>query len=153
MTDDQKYDIYFGYAYHELCQSLYARLDFVTTFIQLVGGSAAAAGVVASEPWVVSLSGVVLAVCAAVSVTVQPAIKSDKHARAKCQFWAIKAEAEQGLQDSALQGKITQTQADTPLGIKTLELPAVNRALHMLGYDKGFEKLGRTQAFIERLAS
>lgn len=152
MTDDQEFDIYYGYSYHELCQSLYGRLDFATTFIQLVGGSAAAAGVVASEPWLVSVSGVILAVCAAVSVAVQPAIKSDKHARAKCQFWAIKAEAEQGLPDQAIRARITQAQADAPLGVKTLGLPAVNRTLHMLAYKDGFEKLTPMQSFLDRVS-
>lgn len=153
MTDDQKFDIYYGQAYHELCQSFYGRMDFVSTFVQLVGGSAAAAGVVASAPWLVSLSGVILAVCAAVSVAVQPAIKADRHQRAKCQFWAVKADAEQGLDGPALQVKITQAQADAPMGIKTLDTPAYNRALHMLDYEKGFQELGPFQSLLSRISS
>lgn len=152
MTDDQKFDIYYGHAYHALCQSFYGRVDFLSTFVQLVGGSAAAAGVVASAPWLVSVSGVILAVCAAISVAVQPAIKADRHLRAKCQFWAVKAEAEQGLDGSALQAKITQAQSDAPAGIMTLDLPAYNRALHMLGYDKGFQDLGPIQSLLSRIS-
>lgn len=152
MTDDQKFDIYYGYAYNDLCQSLYARLDFVTTFIQLVGGSAAAAGVLTSAAWLVGTSGVVLAICAAIGVTVQPAIKADRHQRAKCHFWDIKAQAADQLEGYELDAAITRGQSDAPMGIKTLELPAYNRTLHMLGYQSGFEKLRTMETLLQHLA-
>jgi hypothetical protein len=152
MNDDQKFDIYYGYAFHELCQSFYARLDFVVTFTQLVGGSGAAAGVLTTSPWLVGVSGVVLAICAAVGVTVQPAIKAYRHELAKCQFWGIKARGDAGLAGGELTGVITQAQGDSPMGIKTLEDPAYNRALRMLGYEKGYQELKGMRSLLECLA-
>jgi len=153
MTDDQKYDVYYGYAFHHLCQSFYGRLDFVTTFLQLVGGSAAATGVVTSAPWLVTLSGFTLAVCAAIGVVVQPAIKADRHLRSKCQYWSVKANAERGLAGAELQVAITQAQADGAPGINTLESPAYNRALRMLGYKNGYCNLTRTESILDCITS
>ncbi|MDH1700302.1 hypothetical protein [Comamonas terrigena] len=152
MTDDQKYDIYYGYAYSELCQSFYSRLDFVTTFVQLVGGSGAAAGVLSGSPALVGFSGVVLAICAAIGVAVQPSIKAYKHELSKCAFWEIRRKALEDFQGSALDVAIAQAQGASPIGIKTLEDPAYNRTLEMLGYSSGAVPLSRRQRWLRAMA-
>lgn len=152
MTDDQKFDLYYGYAFNDLCQSFYTRLDFVTTFVQLVGGSGAAAGVLASSPVLVAFSGVVLAICAAISITVQPSIKAYKHEIAKCAFWEVRQRAISSIDGVALEGAIAQAQASSPMGIKTLEDPAFNRTLEMLGYSTGAVPLGCRQRCLKAMA-
>lgn len=149
MTDDQKFDLYYGYTFNDLCQSFYTRLDFVTTFVQLVGGSAAAAGVMASSQVLVAFSGVILAICAAIGVTVQPAIKAYKHERSKCTFWEIRKQALASTDGQGLDVAIAQAQGDAPMGIKTLEDPAYNRTLEMLGYTEGTVQLGRCQRWLK----
>ena len=152
MTDDQKFDLYYGYAFNDLCQSFYTRVDFVTNFVQLVGGSGAAAGVLASSPVLVAFSGVVLAICAAISITVQPSIKAYKHEIAKCDFWRVRQQAISSLAGDALEEAIAQAQADSPMGIKTLEDPAINRAMAMLDYKDGFVELSRCQRWLKAMA-
>jgi hypothetical protein len=152
MTDDQKFDLYYGYAFNDFCQSFYNRVDFVTNFVQLVGGSGAAAGVLASSPVLVGFSGVVLAICAAISITVQPAIKAYKHELAKIAFWGVRQQAISSIDGDALDEAIAKVQADSPIGIKSLEDPAYNCALEMLGYSTGAVPLGRCQRWLKAVA-
>lgn len=152
MTDDQKYDLYYGYTFNDCCQSFYTRLDFISTFVQLVGGSGAAAGVLAGSPVLVAFSGLVLAICAAIGVTVQPAIKAYKHELAKCTFWDLRKRALAGLDGLQLDEAIADAQGRAPMGIKTLEDPAYNRTLEMLGYESGAVPLNLCQRWFKAMA-
>ena len=145
-----EFDVHFGYWFNAMCESLYRRVDMVCSLAQLVGGSAAAAGVMTARPAWVAASGVVLAVCSATSLVVQPGVKAERHARCKCQWLEIKG-AMVDMSDAALRMQVVSAQKGE-LGITTLSLPASNAAMRALGYQDGFAPLTWWQRMVGRLA-
>lgn len=139
-TDDLLFDIQYGYWYNAACERFYRRIDFITNFVQLVGGSGAAAAAVAGQPMLVVASGMALAACAAISLTVQPAIKAERHERAKCAYLAIKRKQIE-LDSAALHAAVTDAQTGGPVGVGALMVPAYNDAVRAMGREHGVRAL------------
>lgn len=148
MTDDQVFDIEYGYWYNAACERFYRRIDFVCNFVQLVGGSASGAAAFGGRADLVVASGLLLASVAAVSLTVQPAVKAERHERAKSAYLAIKRKRHQA-DDAAIHEAITDAQAAGPVGLGALAMPAYNDAVRALGREQGVRAL----RWWERLAA
>lgn len=150
MTDDQAFDVEYGYWYNAACERFYRRVDFVCNFVQLVGGSAAAAAAWGGSGGLVVASGLLLACAAAVSLTVQPAVKAERHERTKCAYLAIKRRRHQA-DEAAVHEAITDAQAGGPVGLGALAMPAYNDAVRAMGREQGVRPLRwweRVAAFI-----
>lgn len=150
MTDDQIFDIEYGYWYNAACERFYRRIDFACNFIQLVGGSASAGAALGGRADLVVFSGLMLASAAAVSLTVQPAVKVERHERAKCAYLAIKRRRHQA-DEAAIHEAITDAQAGGPVGVGALAIPAYNDAVRAMGREQGVRPLNwreRIAAFI-----
>lgn len=140
MTDDLQFDMQYGHWYNATCERFYRRIDLITNFVQLVGGSGAAMAAVAGRPTLVVLSGMALASCAAISLAVQPGIKAERHQRAKCAYLAINRDAFK-LDDVALHEAIAQAQQDGPVGVGALQMPAYNATVRAMGREHGVRGL------------
>lgn len=140
MTDDLLFDIQYGYWYNAACERFYRRIDFATNFVQLVGGSAAATAAFGQRPDLVVLSGLALAAAAAISLTVQPAVKAERHERTKCGFLALKR-LQHTTPDDQLHIAVTEAQQSGPIGIGALAMPAYNDALRAINREHGFRTL------------
>ena len=148
MRNDLIFDTHYGYWFNLTCERFYKHIDFVINFVQLVGGSSAALAAINGAPSAVVASGLALAACAAVSLTVQPGIRAEQHLQAKCRYLDIKGRLAE-LSDAALNSEVVNAQRTGPSGIGALAVPAFNHTLHALGRDDGI----RTLSTLERLAS
>ena len=140
MRDDLTFDTHYGYWYNLACERFYSRIDFALSFVQLVGGSGAALGVVSGSPNWVAASGVALACCAATSLLVQPAVKAERHCRTKCEFLAIKGRLHQ-MGDDDLCAEVARVQSAGPAGLGALAKPAYNSTLYATGRESGVKRL------------
>ena len=147
MRDDLIFDTHYGYWFNLTCERYYKHIDFVINFVQLVGGSSAALAAITGAPSAVVASGLALAACAAVSLTVQPGVKAEQHMQAKCRYLDIKGQLP-GLSDEALNAAVVDAQRTGPGGIGALAVPAVNRTLDAMGRVDGLKPL----SLLERLA-
>lgn len=145
-----EFDVHYGYWYNTLCESFYRRMDFACNLVQLVGGSVAAAGVVSAHAWLVSASGIALAICAALSLAMQPAVKAERHCHHKA-AWLDLQGAMAGMSDVDLLSA-TAEKKKGDIGMITLNLPASNAAMRSLGHQEGFAELTFWQRFVQRLA-
>lgn len=146
--DDSFFNLEYGYWFNAANERFYRRVDFLTNLVQLVGGSGAAAAALSGRNELVIASGLVLAAVAAVSLTVQPAVKAERHERAKCKYLGIKRRMHQ-LSDTELHEAATEAQEAGPLGIASLGMPAYNAALRAINRENGQRKLD----WSERLAA
>lgn len=145
-----EFDVHFGYWYNVLCEKFYARCDLVLNLIQLIGGSAVAAGVVSSNSSLISVSGVLLAIAAAFSLAWQPGIKSERHRLAKDCWLDLKAEMHKHGDGDLVAACARLQKQET--GMTSLNLPAVNAAIRALGRSDGFAELSGWQRFVQRIA-
>lgn len=137
MTEDQRFEIEYGYWYNLACERLYRRIDVACNLVQLVGGSAAAAAALGGHSAAVVASGLLLALAAAVSLTVQPAVKSERHMRSKCQYLDVKRLSD----ESAVGAAIIDAQASGPAGFGALAMPAWNAAARAMGREDSAQAL------------
>lgn len=145
-----EFDVHYGYWYNAMCETFYRRTDFVCNFVQLVGGSAAVTGVFSSTPWLVALSGSMLAMVAAISLLVQPGAKAEIHAQIKTKWLDLKARVH-ALKDDRLRAEVANHQK-AEIGLSILSLPASNAAMRSLGYSDGFAPLGPLQRLASKFA-
>lgn len=124
MTPDQTFDIDYGYFFNLANERFYSRLDGLLNFVQLVGGSAAAAGAMQSDARLVVGAGVALAVCAAISIVVQPAVKAERHCQMKARWRELLTHKGSDATD-----QIAKLQASGPVGMGILAIPSYNSAL------------------------
>ena len=147
MKEDLVFDVHYGYWFNLACERYYKHVDFGLNFVQLVGGSSAALGAINSSPGLVVASGLALAATAAISLLVQPAVKAEQHAQAKCRYLALKGKM-QDMPEAELSKELADAQMAGQAGIGSLAKPAFNSTLHAIGRDDGHRPL----TLIERLA-
>ena len=145
-----EFDVHFGYWYNTLCESFYRRVDFGCNLVQLTGGSVAAAGVISAHSWLVSASGIALAMCAAFSLTMQPAVKAERHCQIKCSWLDLQGRM-LTMGDADLMSALAEKKK-SDLGMLSLSHAASNAAMRSLGYVDGFASLTWWQRFVQRLA-
>jgi len=148
--EDLEFDVRFGYWYNLLNEKFYSRWDLFFNLVQLIGGSAAAAGVMAESSALVAGSGVALAVCAACSLAWQPGLKAERHANTKRAFVSLKGDMS-GMQDAECQKACAELQKGEA-GLPALNMPAVNMTRRELGEAYDFDGMTRWQRFVQRLA-
>lgn len=137
MTEDQRFEIEYGYWYNLACERLYRRIDVACNLVQLVGGSAAAAAALGGNSALVVGSGLMLALAAAISLAVQPAVKCERHMRSKCQYLGVKRLSD----ESAVAAAIIDAQAIGPAGFGALAMPAWNAAARAMGREDSAQAL------------
>lgn len=148
MRADLTFDIHYGYWFNLACERFYKHIDVVLNFVQLVGGSSAAlAALNGSQTWVVA-AGLSLAVCAALSLLIQPSVKAEQHLQAKCRWLALKPKS-LVLADTELAALVAEAQASGPAGIGALAVPAFNLTVCATGR----EDRKRPERLFEKLAS
>ncbi len=140
----------YGYWFNLLCERFYARVDFVSNAVQLVGGSAAAFSVLQSRADWTTAAGIGLALAAAVSLLVQPAIKAERHRRAKCAYLELEAKAAD-LSTAELRRELARVRGDAPTGIDALAVPALNATLRART-EAGAEPVFVRESALQRLA-
>jgi len=126
--DDLSFDLKYGYWFNLLCERLYSRIDFLLNFVQLVGGSGAALAVVNGSPQLVVTAGLALAVCAAISLLVQPAIKAERHRVTRCGYLSLDAKLESNRIDGLVVA-LADLRREAPIGLGALAVPAFNATL------------------------
>lgn len=146
MREDRLFEIEYGYWFNMKSERLASRLDFVLNLVQLIGGSAAAMAVLGGWPGGVVAAGLLLALCAAVSLLLQPAVKAERFCVAKRNWLDLKGRAS-GLDDDALVAAVARLQADGPNGLGALEKPAWNAAVRASGGTQTL-KLGAWEALV-----
>ena len=144
-------NVRYGYWFNHLCERLYARLDLVLNAVQLVGGSAAAYGAMQSQASLSAGAGVCLAVAAAVSLLVQPAIKAERHRRAKCDYLDLESKA-WALSFEQLNVQLMEVRKAAPTGIDALAIPAYNATLRAIGETTALLKESAVQRIARALA-
>jgi hypothetical protein len=144
MRDDLIFDTHYGYWFNLACERYYKHIDFAVNFVQLVGGSSAALAAITDRPTAVVASGLALAACAAISLTVQPGVKAEQHLQAKCRYLDIKKSLP-GLSDDALNTQVVDAQQSGLAGIGALAVPAFNNTLHAMGRVDGIKPLSRLE--------
>ena len=149
--DDSLFNLEYGYWFNAANERFYRRVDFLTNLVQLVGGSGAAAAALGGRNGLVIASGLVLAVAAAVSLTVQAAVKAERHERAKCKYLGIKRRMH-NLSDAELHEAATEAQEGGPLGIESLAMPSYNAALRAIDREGGQRPLRWSQRLAEFFA-
>ncbi|MEJ8852637.1 hypothetical protein [Variovorax rhizosphaerae] len=137
---DLSFDLKYGYWFNLLCERFYSRVDFVLNFVQLVGGSGAALAVINESPKQVVVAGLALAICAAVSLLMQPAIKSERHRVARCTYLTLDARLA-SEQREGLVIALADLRREAPIGLGVLGPPAFNATLRAMGQEDGVRSL------------
>ena len=144
MREDRMYEIAYGYWFNVANERAYHHLEVLLNMVQLVGGSAAALAAMQGYPALVVASGLALALCAAVALLVQPALKSEHHRQCKAQWLALRGTAA-SLADDELLNAVTQIQAAGPNGLGVLQDLAFNATARATGCAASVVKLSPLQ--------
>ena len=147
MRHDALFDIEYGYWFNQANERLYHRLDVLLNVVQLVGGSAAAWAALQKDPQWVVLAGVALALCAAVSLVVAPAVKAEQHRTCKAQWRQLKARSAR-LGDDDLVSAVADLQGSGPTGFDALAMPAFNATLRATGHEASVRALSWGQRIV-----
>ncbi|AGU50355.1 hypothetical protein VAPA_1c32690 [Variovorax paradoxus B4] len=140
----------YGYWFNHLCERLYGRIDLCLNFVQLVGGSAVAVATMQSVPSVATIAGVLLAAAAAVSLLMHPAVKAERHLRAKCGYLDLEARS-WDVESAVLMRELTELRKGAPAGWDVLAVPAFNATVRAIGSDATIPETG-LQKFARALA-
>lgn len=147
MREDRIYEINFGYWFNLLNERVYHHLDVLLNLVQLVGGSAAALAAMQGQPILVVASGLALALCAALSLLVQPGVKSEQHRACKAQWVVLRGKADQ-LDDGQLLQAVTEIQGTGPSGLGLLMDVAYNATARASGNEGAAVKLNSLQRLL-----
>lgn len=149
--DDRAFDVHYGHWYNLKCERFYRHLDVTLSVVQMVGGSASGLAVLNQSGLILSISGVLLACASALSLTVQPSVKVERHSRAKNAY--VRLMAEMGSLDTVeLAKRLADVRADAPTGPQWIEGLAFNATLRSLGYGSGFVETTRLQRVLDAVA-
>lgn len=148
MRDDALFDVEYGYWFNQANERLYHRLDVLLNVVQLVGGSAAAWAALQQDPRAVVAAGMALAVCAAVALVVQPAVKAEQHRACKALWRTLKGRAAR-MGDEDLVASVAELQGSGPAGLGTLAMPAYNATLRATGREESVRALSVMQRVVE----
>lgn len=151
MRADDLFDIEYGYWFNQANERLYHRLDVALNLVQLVGGSAAALAAMQGSPGAVVASGFALAVCAAVSLLVAPAVKAEQHRVCKAAWRGLQGRASR-LTDDELHSATRDIQGSGPAGLGSLCVPAYNTTLRATNQEHGVRPLGLVESTLAWLA-
>jgi hypothetical protein len=144
MREDRLFEIEYGYWFNQINERAYRRLDLLLNAVQLLGGSAAAMAAFSDQPAFVIQSGFALAVCAVISLLVQPGVQAEQHRACKAAFLKLKGRA-QSLCDADLSAAVADLQSEGPGGISITKDLAFNATAHATGASHGAVPLGRLQ--------
>lgn len=139
MLERSKYevlmDVRYGARFGELNERFYRRLDVLFGFVGLFGGSGAVVGAVGSYTAVAAVSGALVAAFAIIERLVRPVEKAIEHSAFKKRFADLDARALK-MQVDDIEAELRRLQADAPLGIDSLSMPAFNANLRSNGRDE-----------------
>lgn len=141
MKADLTFDIHYGYWFNLACERFYKRWDVILNFVQLVGGSGAALAALDGNNRLVVFAGLLLAVCAALSLLLQPGVKAEQHIQAKARWLALKPQIPL-LDDAALAKEVAAAQASGPAGVGALAIPAFNACMCATGQEGKLRPVG-----------
>lgn len=144
MRDDKIYETHYGYWFNLLNERAYHHTDVLLNLVQLVGGSAAAFAALQNSPLLVVASGLALAICAAISLLIQPGVKAEQHRVCKAQWLALRGTAHQ-LNDNELENRVTDIQTSGPTGLGVLMDVAFNATMRATGREDARVDLGAMQ--------
>lgn len=147
---DIEFDVYFGYWYNFLNEKLYSRCDLFFNLVQLIGGSAAAAGVMSGSSALIASSGVALAVTAACSLAWQPGLKAERHAVTKRAFIDLRACMPSCSDEELARGLADLQKGET--GLPSLNMPSIHMTRRHLGGVADFGSLTSWQRAMMRLS-
>lgn len=155
MSERSKYeillDVRYGARFGELNERFYRRLDLLFGFIGLFGGSGAVVGAIGSYPVIAAICGALVAALAIVERLVRPVEKAIEHCAFKKRFADLDARALKMPVDD-VEAELRRLQADAPLGIESLSMPAFNANLRSNGRDDAVVKESMWQRTISLLA-
>jgi hypothetical protein len=151
MKADLTFDIHYGYWFNLACERFYRHVDITLNFVQLVGGSGAALAVINGSPGSVVAAGLLLAVCAALSLLIAPAVKAERHLQCKHRWLELKPMIAT-TDEPTLAQLVAQAQANGPAGIAALAVPAFNRTMCATGRENALRPESRLQKLASLLA-
>ena len=155
MSERSKYeavlDVRYGFRFGEMNERFYRRLDLLFGFIGLFGGSAAVVGAIATYPILSLSSGAMVAAFAVIERLVRPVEKAIDHANYKKRFADLDARASKLSLDD-LDSELRRLQADAPMGINSLAIPAFNANLRSNGRGDLSTQVSYWSRFIALLA-
>ena len=132
MREDRLFEIEYGYWFNHLNARAYRMIDLLLNLVQLLGGSAAAMAALGDRPAAVVASGFALAVCAAIGLLVQPAVKCEQHRACKAAWLKLKGRAH-AMPDDDLAVSVRDIQSEGPSGLPGADMPAWNSAAAAIG--------------------
>jgi hypothetical protein len=142
------------YAEH-LCQRtarLYRRVQSITNFLSIVGGSAAASALVERTPgWLPVTGALLLAIFGAVAVAVRPADKAAQNELDVKRYAAIRSKSA-GMSDDVLRQAIDDARNTDAAEIEPLRDVAYNDVVHEVGQPDYSVPLTFQQRLIAMLA-
>lgn len=144
MREEKIYEVNYGYWFNLVNERAYHHLDVVLNLVQLVGGSAAALAALQGYPSLVVASGLALALCAALSLLVQPGTQAERHRACKAQWATLRGQAAR-FDDEQLDDRIADIQSSGPSGLGFMADVAYNATLRATGQDHALVKLSRLQ--------
>lgn len=147
---DLDFDLRYGYWFNLLNERIYGRLDTFLNFIQLIGGSGAALATFNNNPGAIVASGAALAVCAALSLLVQPAVKSERHRVARCRYLALGAKFDEGKRDELI-ADLSALRQEAPIGFGMTAKIAFNATLDAMALP-GKRPLGMPEKILAAIA-
>lgn len=97
--------------YHQLCESLYLRVNDVALFLNLTLSSAAIGGAIGQVPQVALVANIAITLAAALSVTMGSTRKAQAHREQYRRFVELEARTEE-MKDAALEAEIRRIERD-----------------------------------------
>lgn len=138
-----------------LCQRtarLYRRVQSATTFLTIIGGSAAASTLVATAPSWLPISGtLLLAVFGAVAIAVRPADKAAQNELDVKRYGAIRAKSI-GMSDAELRQAIDEAHSSNAVEVEPLRDVAYNDVALEVGRPDSVVQLNFQQRLIAAFA-
>ena len=140
-----------------LCQRtarLYRRVQVVSTFFAIVGGSAAFSNIFTSTAptWLPLVGGALLAVFGAISISVRPADKAAHNEQDVKRYAALRAKEQSFVTDSALRQAIDEAHNGDAPEIDSLRDVAYNDVVRESGQPSYAVNLSLQQKLIAALA-
>lgn len=144
-------DVRYGYWFNLKCESAYGHFALVLNIIQLVGGSLAVVSITQSSPTLTAWMGSMLAIVAALSLLIGPAVKAELHRQAKNAFLDLESRA-WSLATKQLQADLARVRAAAPLGLGLLAVPAYNATMRAIGAEDAQRPESFWEKFVAALA-
>jgi hypothetical protein len=129
--------VQYGYWFNLLNEIVYSRISLVCNFMQLIAGTGAFFTAFGDHLDLLKWFGLIVAVCALISILINPSVKAEQHKVAKENFLELESRA-WNMQSADLQSQICLLRSKCPSGMDALGTLAFNRHVQSVGADNAY---------------